>query len=159
MRKPLSPPPLTQTNHQKTITTAPKKKAQKPIKLQDFLAEDGAWADEMGDLPTAPASRNNTQHEYSTSNSYGGNHNDSHSQQQQDRYEERRYENSDRPAIPFPTQAPWTAFIGNLNFDIDEEQINNLFEGLGVRVLSLRKENCGQYCRVRRQSIGQRLHD
>jgi hypothetical protein len=38
-----------------------------------------------------------------------------------------------REELPLPTQAPWTAFVGNLAFDVGESDVANFFDGLTVR--------------------------
>ena len=34
-----------------------------------------------------------------------------------------------------PTEPPFTAFLGNLPFDVDEVEIENFFNGLAVRLV------------------------
>jgi len=40
-----------------------------------------------------------------------------------------------REELPLPTQAPWTAFVGNLAFDVGEGEVSSFFTGLKVRAL------------------------
>lgn len=43
---------------------------------------------------------------------------------------------SDRPMraeVPIPTEPPFTAFVGNLSFETREGDLENFFDGLGVR--------------------------
>ena len=46
---------------------------------------------------------------------------------------------SDRPPraeVPFPTAPPYTAFVGNLSFEVGEADLESFFTGLSVRFLS-----------------------
>jgi RNA recognition motif-containing protein len=40
-----------------------------------------------------------------------------------------------RDDLPLPTQPPYTAFIGNLAFDLTEMELEDLFSPLKVRAL------------------------
>ena len=42
-----------------------------------------------------------------------------------------------RPEVPFPKQAPYTAFVGNLTFETVEADIHHFFNGLEVSSGSL----------------------
>lgn len=42
-----------------------------------------------------------------------------------------------RDDVPLPTQPPYTAFIGNLAFDLTESELLHFFSGLKVRISSL----------------------
>ncbi|KAF8896494.1 hypothetical protein BD779DRAFT_1496180 [Infundibulicybe gibba] len=96
----------------------PPKKAKK-ISLNEFLGGDGgSWADEMDSLPNAPAARTDDDG------------------RPQDRYGRRDDFLSSRPDrvagpprddVPIPTQPPYTAFIGNLAFDISEVELEGFF--------------------------------
>jgi translation initiation factor 4B len=49
-----------------------------------------------------------------------------------------------RAVVPFPTQPPYTAHVGNLAFDLTETEIENYFEGckvISVRILKDRMDN------------------
>ncbi|KAJ4479937.1 hypothetical protein J3R30DRAFT_3466939 [Lentinula aciculospora] len=98
----------------------PPKKAKK-ISLNEFLGDaPGSWADEMDQLPSAPATRS-----------------DDDQSRQNDRYGRRGDDflasRPDRAAlppredIPLPTQPPYTAFIGNLPFDLIEAELEDFF--------------------------------
>ena len=41
-----------------------------------------------------------------------------------------------REDIPIPTQAPYTAFVGNLAFDLTENELEQFFSGIKVSRLS-----------------------
>jgi translation initiation factor 4B len=44
-----------------------------------------------------------------------------------------------REDLPLPTQPPYTAFVGNMAFDLTEMDLENFFEGLTVCRLRLRR--------------------
>lgn len=51
---------------------------------------------------------------------------------------------SDRPPraeVPFPTAPPYTAFVGNLSFEVGEADLESFFTGLTVGP-SFRKLDC-----------------
>ncbi|XP_006459198.1 hypothetical protein AGABI2DRAFT_65545, partial [Agaricus bisporus var. bisporus H97] len=94
---------------------APKK--AKKIALSEFLGDSalGSWADEMDALPSAPAPKE------------GGEH--------PSRRDDFLASRPDRGApvrdeIPLPTQPPYTAFIGNLAFDLTEGDLENFFQNI-----------------------------
>ncbi|TBU53087.1 hypothetical protein BD310DRAFT_830918, partial [Dichomitus squalens] len=99
------------------------KKAQK-MSLNEFLGDSalGSWADEMDSLPTAPAARA-----------------DGDGQRGDRRRDDFLASRSDRAPmredLPLPTEPPFTAFIGNLAFDITELELEEFFGG--VRASSL----------------------
>ena len=50
---------------------------------------------------------------------------------------------SDRPPraeVPFPTAPPYTAFVGNLSFEVGEADLESFFTGLSVRSSRLQSE-------------------
>ncbi|KAL7417071.1 hypothetical protein BDY24DRAFT_368240 [Mrakia frigida] len=96
---------------------APKKKSQK-IALTDFLMDDnlGSWADEMDSLPSAPAPRAD-----------GERGEDGDFMSRPNRGD---FSGPPREELPLPTQAPWTAFVGNLAFDVGEGEVSSFFTGL-----------------------------
>jgi hypothetical protein len=92
---------------------APKK--GKKISLNEFLGDNtlGSWADEMDALPTAPAAKV-----------------DDHQLRGHDRYPKREDTirvGPPREDLPLPTRPPYTAFIGNLAFDLTELDLENFF--------------------------------
>ncbi|KAK4056398.1 Eukaryotic translation initiation factor 4B [Microbotryomycetes sp. JL221] len=114
---------------------APKKKGQK-LALGDFLADSatgGSWADEMDDLPTGPSgdmlpsgpglggshlSRN------ARDGGFGG---------------PGGFDRPERPEVPFPTAPPYTAFVGNLTFEVVDDDLRDFFapmEVTSVRIVS-----------------------
>jgi translation initiation factor 4B len=108
---------------------APKK--SKKISLNEFLGDNtlGSWADEMDSLPNAPAAR--------TDQENAG-----------DRFERREdYLNSrpdrqlgpPREDIPIPTQPPYTAFVGNLAFDLTEDELEQFFSGVKTKSVKIIK--------------------
>ncbi|KAJ7116301.1 hypothetical protein C8R44DRAFT_792117 [Mycena epipterygia] len=110
----------------------PPKKAKK-ISLNEFLGDSalGSWADEMDSLPNAPAVR--TDEEQARGN---------------DRYGRRDDFLSTRPDrmgppredLPLPTQAPYTAFIGNLAFDLTEQELEEFFGSSKTKSIKIIKD-------------------
>ncbi|KAJ7178724.1 hypothetical protein C8R43DRAFT_974205 [Mycena crocata] len=110
----------------------PPKKAKK-ISLNEFLGDSalGSWADEMDSLPNAPAVR--TDEEIARGN---------------DRYGRRDDFLSTRPDrmgppredLPLPTQPPYTAFIGNLAFDLTEGELGDFFESSKTKSIKIIKD-------------------
>ncbi|KAF5382011.1 hypothetical protein D9615_004186 [Tricholomella constricta] len=94
----------------------PPKKAKK-IPLNEFLGNDalGSWADEMDSLPSAPAARNDDD----PGDRYG--RRDDFLSSRPDRL------GPPRDDVPMPTQPPYTAFIGNLAFDLTESELEEFF--------------------------------
>ncbi|KAL0954715.1 hypothetical protein HGRIS_003668 [Hohenbuehelia grisea] len=112
----------------------PPKKGKK-ITLNEFLEDKslGSWADEMDHLPTAPA----------------GPREDDDGGRQNDRYGRRDDFLSSRPDrgpprddIPLPTQPPYTAYIGNLPFDITDADMLDFFgpKTKSVKIIKDREE-------------------
>ncbi|KAI0714400.1 hypothetical protein C8T65DRAFT_148566 [Cerioporus squamosus] len=92
----------------------PPKKAQK-MSLNEFLGDSelGSWADEMDSLPTAPSGR--------PDDGMRGGRRDDYLSSRPDRMA------SMREDLPLPTAPPYTAFVGNLAFDISELDIDEFF--------------------------------
>jgi len=97
---------------------APKKKAPK-MSLNEFLGDDtlGSWADEMDSLPTAPSLK--TDEDRRPGDRFG--RRDDFSSSRPDR------PFSSREEVPLPSHPPFTAFIGNLAFDITESELATFF--------------------------------
>lgn len=112
----------------------PKKKGQK-IALSDFLADSatGSWADEMDSLPSAPAMR--TEEEL-----------------RNDRYRRDDFLSSrpdrgaaiQREEVPLPSQPPYTAFVGNLSFDLTEAELGEFFQPLKVKEVKVIRDRDGK---------------
>ncbi|PWN34128.1 RNA-binding domain-containing protein [Meira miltonrushii] len=106
---------------------APKKQKQS---LADFLADETTgkvdWADDFDDLPAAPlprADRGIPQRGSDWLSSMPD-------RADRDRSSGLGSERQSYPAreeLPLPTQPPYTAFIGNLSFDVSEEDIASFF--------------------------------
>ncbi|KAF5367154.1 hypothetical protein D9758_004064 [Tetrapyrgos nigripes] len=112
----------------------PKKQKAQKQSLGDFLANEslGSWADEMDSLPTAPAMRN-----------------DDDQGRSNDRYGRRDDFLSSRPdraplppreEVPLPTQPPYTAFIGNLAFDLSEGELEDFFSSARTKSVKIIKD-------------------
>ncbi|KAE8223953.1 hypothetical protein CF319_g3068 [Tilletia indica] len=108
---------------------APKK--QQKMSIHDFLADTttggGSWADDIDDLPSAPTSRDDRGGYTRPSglagapdrgaSSYGGMGGGGGG--------DRGYPS--REELPLPTRAPFTAFVGNLAFEISDGDIAEFF--------------------------------
>lgn len=111
---------------------APKK--AKKISLNEFLGDSalGSWADEMDSLPNAPAVR--TDEENSRGDRYGRRGDDFLSSRPD------RVAGPPREDIPLPSQPPYTAFIGNLAFDLTEDDLGAFFEGAKTKSIKIIKD-------------------
>ncbi|KAF6757126.1 hypothetical protein DFP72DRAFT_891753 [Ephemerocybe angulata] len=104
----------------------PPKKGKK-IALSEFLGDGGlgSWADEVDALPNAPAPK--------LEGDYG----------RDDRFSSRRDDSRptfSREDIPLPTQPPYTAFIGNLAFDLTESDIESHFSEFKTNSIKIIKD-------------------
>ncbi|KAH7341871.1 hypothetical protein B0J17DRAFT_277418 [Rhizoctonia solani] len=96
---------------------APKKGQKQKMSLGDFLGDQklGSWADEMESLPTAPRAPDDA-----PSDRYGRGDRDFSSR-------------PDRPSVapredlPLPTVPPYIAYVGNLSFDLIEDDLSQFF--------------------------------
>ncbi|KZP27393.1 RNA-binding domain-containing protein, partial [Athelia psychrophila] len=130
---------------------APKKKAQK-ISLNEFLGDSGkqtipanrymlhyfcpplgSWADEMDSLPSAPAVR--TDEERARGNDRYGRGGDDFLSSRPD-----RVSGPPREDLPLPTQPPYTAFVGNLAFDLTEIDLEEFFAGQKTKSIKIIKD-------------------
>ncbi|KAI0297298.1 hypothetical protein B0F90DRAFT_1740869 [Multifurca ochricompacta] len=114
-----------------TAKMAPKK-GQK-MSLNEFLGDTtlGSWADEMDALPTAPAGRDEDR----------GDRRGMRDDFSSTRPDRQAY--PPREDLPLPTQPPYTAFVGNLAFDLTERDLETFFDGLktkSVKVIKDREE-------------------
>ncbi|KAH8553651.1 hypothetical protein BGW37DRAFT_518592 [Umbelopsis sp. PMI_123] len=118
------------------------------MSLGEFLVDDtsGSWADEMADLPTAPAASSAAREERpgGFSRGYGGDrYGDNESREDSfsrgpRRDEDSRPRYSSRPPAELPTEPPFTAHIANLSFDAVEEDLADFFKDMkiaNIRVL------------------------
>ncbi|KAG8929724.1 hypothetical protein FRC02_005155 [Tulasnella sp. 418] len=99
---------------------APKK--QQKMSLNAFLGDStlGSWADEMDSLPTAPAPRNDEDRSRRGERDFGNRFDDYPPRDRESRY-------PPREELPLPTAPPFTAFVGNLSFDLSEADIEEFF--------------------------------
>jgi len=103
-------------------------KTAKKIALSEFLGDSalGSWADEMDALPSAPAPKESSEHP--------------------SRRDDFLTSRADRVApvrddIPLPTQPPYTAFVGNLAFDLGESDLGRFFQNVkSVKIIKDREE-------------------
>ncbi|WVF65950.1 hypothetical protein IAT40_000688 [Kwoniella sp. CBS 6097] len=118
---------------------APKKKAVKQS-LTDFFADTtgGSWADDM-DLPSAPAARENTgpkrgEPGYLDSMPDRGSR-------------EATFAGAppQREQLPLPDVPPFTAYVGNLTFELDsEDAVRDFFADLDFLSVRILKDNTGK---------------
>ncbi|OBZ72667.1 putative RNA-binding protein sce3 [Grifola frondosa] len=96
------------------------KKAQK-MSLNEFLGDStlGSWADEMDALPTAPSGRADDDRTRG-----GDRRRDDFLSSRPD-----RMSGPPREDLPLPTEPPFTAFVGNLAFDLTESELEEFFGG------------------------------
>ncbi|GAK67456.1 translation initiation factor 4b [Moesziomyces antarcticus] len=103
----------------------PPKKGQK-MSLNDFLADEStgktSWADEMDDLPIASAPRDNS---YRRGGDYLASMPDRVDRDRGFERPERSY--PPRDELPLPDKPPFTAFVGNLSFDVVDADVENFF--------------------------------
>ncbi|KAK9473014.1 uncharacterized protein V1510DRAFT_415786 [Dipodascopsis tothii] len=102
---------------------APKNKGNK-MSLTDFLTNDnyGSWADEMEDMPTIASTGERPTY---GSRFNGGGMGDRYSRPggSDDRFPPRY----SRDPVPMPDEPPFTAYVGNLSPDVDEEILGDFF--------------------------------
>ncbi|KAM0751491.1 hypothetical protein T439DRAFT_347362 [Meredithblackwellia eburnea MCA 4105] len=117
----------------------PPKKGKK-MDLNAFLMDEstgGSWADEMDSLPTGPSGDPTL-----NVGALGGSHLSRGMGGDRGGYGGRSggdFE-SDRPPraeLPIPTAPPYTAFVGNLSFDVLEDDLKDFFTGLSTTSIRL----------------------
>ncbi|KJA13445.1 hypothetical protein HYPSUDRAFT_174038 [Hypholoma sublateritium FD-334 SS-4] len=110
---------------------APKK--AKKISLNEFLGDSalGSWADEMESLPNAPAARTD---EDQAGDRFGRRGDDFLTSRPD------RQSGPPREDVPIPSQPPYTAFVGNLAFDLTETELGEFFSGTKVKSIKIIKD-------------------
>ncbi|KAH0833155.1 hypothetical protein J3R83DRAFT_12181 [Lanmaoa asiatica] len=114
---------------------APKKSKASKMSLNEFLGDStlGSWADEMDALPTAPSIKTD----------------DDRLPRPGDRFNRRDDFASSRPdrpfpsvreEVPLPSHPPFTAFIGNLAFDITENELASFFNPHQAKSIKIIKD-------------------
>jgi len=106
---------------------APKK--SKKISLNEFLGDStlGSWADEMDSLPNAPrTNEENPGERFGRRDDFLNSRPD-------------RQTGPPREDIPIPTQPPYTAFVGNLAFDLTENELEQFFSGVKTKSVKIIK--------------------
>ncbi|KAF9818808.1 hypothetical protein IEO21_02588 [Rhodonia placenta] len=98
------------------------------MSLNEFLGDSalGSWADEMDALPTAPAARADGD------NGRPDRRRDDFLSSRQD-----RGLGPVREDLPLPTEPPYTAFIGNLAFDLTESELEEFFPGISTKSVKI----------------------
>ncbi|KAH8825121.1 hypothetical protein DL96DRAFT_1612005 [Flagelloscypha sp. PMI_526] len=108
----------------------PKKNKAQKVSLNEFLGDStlGSWADEMDSLPNAPAIR---------SDDDSGR--DRFSRRGDDFLSSRpdRQAGPPREDLPLPTAPPYTAFVGNLAFDLTETELEDFFAPLVMKSVKI----------------------
>ncbi|CAO3600067.1 unnamed protein product [Absidia cylindrospora] len=125
-----------------------KKKAPKQkMSLSDFLADEssGSWADEMSDLPSAPSvvredggafggsgGRFDRGDDFSRSNGHRfGDREDRH-EGGGGGFRGRERSFPPRGPVVLPTEPPFTAHIGNLSFDVNDDDVADFFSAMKI---------------------------
>ncbi|KAF8594828.1 hypothetical protein BDV93DRAFT_529064 [Ceratobasidium sp. AG-I] len=105
----------------------PKKNKKEKMSLGDFLVDDkfGSWADEMENLPTAPAAR--APGDDGPSDRFGRGASGFGADRDFSGRGDRGPSGPPREDLPLPTAPPYTVFVGNLAFDIVEDELAALF--------------------------------
>ncbi|GAA6061529.1 hypothetical protein JCM10212_004519 [Sporobolomyces blumeae] len=118
----------------------PKSKKGQKMDLSAFLADEntgGSWADEMDTLPTGPSAMGGGEP------GLGGSHLTRNMRNQEGGFggglgrggfDDGRPQ---RAEVPIPTEPPFTAFVGNLTFEVIEADLEDFFTGLGVKSVRL----------------------
>ncbi|KAN0093105.1 hypothetical protein V8E55_003889 [Tylopilus felleus] len=114
---------------------APKKSKASKMSLNEFLGDStlGSWADEMDSLPTAPSIKTDEERLTRSGDRFG--RRDDFSSSRPDRPFA-----SVREEVPLPSQPPFTAFIGNLAFDITEDELANFFKPHQAKSIKIIKD-------------------
>ncbi|KAF9926965.1 hypothetical protein FBU30_003607 [Linnemannia zychae] len=128
--------------HRLTVGQKKQKKKVTKMALSDFLSDPstGSWADEMDDLPSAPASV--TQGDNFRSGGFGddrGGRGFSSRGGFGDR-EEREPRFPPRAPVELPTRPPYTIHLGNLPFDATESDIESFFRESKVTSIRIMKD-------------------
>ncbi|OAW00209.1 hypothetical protein PTTG_01541 [Puccinia triticina 1-1 BBBD Race 1] len=113
---------------------APKNKKGQKVLLTDFLADTStgrSWADEMDELPTAPAPRDPNEPQNS---GLGGSHlsrGDGNRYGDRDQYrrggDRDGMERPNRVEVPIPDKPPYNAFVGNLSWEVGTTELEEFF--------------------------------
>ncbi|GMK58064.1 hypothetical protein CspeluHIS016_0500960 [Cutaneotrichosporon spelunceum] len=116
----------------------PKKQKAQKLALSEFFAETGgptSWADEMEGLPTAPAARDPDAAPRRGEPGYLDSMPDRGA---------RGFGGPQREELPLPTVPPFTAFIGNLTFETEDEQLRDFFADIAPTSVRLVKDPTGK---------------
>ncbi|KAG1445683.1 hypothetical protein G6F56_009828 [Rhizopus delemar] len=125
------------------------------MSLSDFLANDsaaasGSWADDVVDLPTAPASRGEGRFESRGQDEDRGYRGERRNSDREDRgyggrggsggYESRERSFTPRGPVELPTEPPFTVHVASLSFDAIEDDLASLFNGLKIANIRLLRD-------------------
>ncbi|BEI97789.1 hypothetical protein CcaverHIS631_0300880 [Cutaneotrichosporon cavernicola] len=117
------------------VNRAPKKQKAQKMALSEFFSETGgvtSWADEMETLPTAPAARDPLAAPRRGEPGY--------LDSMPDRGAGARFGGPQREELPLPTIPPFTAFIGNLTFETEDDQLREFFADIAPLSVRLVKD-------------------
>ncbi|KAH7884566.1 hypothetical protein F5I97DRAFT_2074849 [Phlebopus sp. FC_14] len=114
---------------------APKKSKASKMSLNEFLGDStlGSWADEMDALPTAPSVRTDEDKPSRPGDRFA----------RRDDFASSRPDRQFAPPredLPLPAQPPYTAFVGNLAFDITESELENFFSPHQAKSIKIIKD-------------------
>ncbi|KAF9243569.1 hypothetical protein BU15DRAFT_86502 [Melanogaster broomeanus] len=114
---------------------APKKSKASKMSLNEFLGDNtlGSWADEMDALPTAPSIKSDEDRLARPGDRFS----------RRDDFASSRPDRSFAPPredLPLPTQPPFTAFVGNLAFDITESELESFFSPHKTKSIKIIKD-------------------
>ncbi|KAL7418664.1 Eukaryotic translation initiation factor 4B [Cryptotrichosporon argae] len=116
----------------------PKKQKGQKMALNEFFADttSGSWADEMEELPTAPAARDPTMPRRGEPG---------YLDSMPDR-SQRTFSGAPEPRadVPLPTAPPYTAFVGNLTYETEEGELRDFFGDLAPTSARLVKDPQGK---------------
>ncbi|KAK3845366.1 MAG: hypothetical protein J3R72DRAFT_436593 [Linnemannia gamsii] len=116
-----------------------KKKVTK-MALSDFLSDPttGSWADEMDDLPSAPAAVAQGGDNF-RSGGFGGDRGD-RGFSSRGGFEERESRYPPRTPVELPTRPPYTIHLGNLPFDATDADVESFFNQSKVTSVRIMKD-------------------
>ncbi|KAF9223582.1 hypothetical protein BS17DRAFT_780855 [Gyrodon lividus] len=105
------------------------------MSLNEFLGDNtlGSWADEMDALPTAPSMKTDEDRVSRPSDRFS----------RRDDFAPSRPDRQfalPREDLPLPTQPPFTAFIGNLAFDVTESELEGFFSPHKTKSIKIIKD-------------------
>ncbi|KAH9812801.1 hypothetical protein DFH28DRAFT_898485 [Melampsora americana] len=127
---------------------APKKGKKQTLALGDFLADEAtglSWADQMDELPTAPAPRDPNE---PTAGGLGGSHlsrfdgNNRYGDRDNNRRGgDRDMDRPQRAELPVPDKPPFNAFVGNLSWEVSNADLEQFFGASHITSIRMLTDN------------------